>query len=123
MEKSLEHSLCFGVYYHSQSAQHVAQAPPPSVQQVGFARVVTDYATFAYLSDVFVAEAHRGKALGKWLLECIMEYAELQDLRRWMLATADAQGLYGKYGFTSIRQPKLLMKRHNPKMYEKGNNS
>lgn len=94
-QKSVENSLCFGIYHHD--------------VQVGFGRVISDYATFAYLADVFISEQHRGQGLGKWLLESILSYPELQGLRRWMLATRDAQGLYEKYGFTPVRNPGNIM--------------
>jgi GNAT superfamily N-acetyltransferase len=83
MQRALEHSLCFGVYAGD--------------QQVGLARVVTDYATFAWLCDVFILEAHRGKGLGKWLIECVAAHPQLQGLL-FLLATRDAHGLYQRYG-------------------------
>jgi GNAT superfamily N-acetyltransferase len=86
--KSFEGSICFGVY--------------DGGRQVGFARVVTDYATFYWLCDVFIVEKYRGKALGKWLVECIVGYDELKGLKG-LLATRDADGLYEKYGF--VRTP------------------
>ncbi|MBA3705961.1 MAG: GNAT family N-acetyltransferase [Bacteroidetes bacterium] len=92
---TIKNSLCFGVYYKN--------------EQVGFARVVTDYATFAYLADVFILEDHRGKGLSKWLMEVILNYGEVQNLRRWFLATRDAHTLYEKFGFTAIREPEKLM--------------
>jgi len=95
--KSVEKSLCFGVYR--------------KIEQVGFGRVISDYATFAYLADVFIAENHRGQGLGKWLLECILGYPELQDLRRWMLLTKDAHGLYGQYGFIPMSNPGRVMEK------------
>jgi GNAT superfamily N-acetyltransferase len=76
---------------------------------VGFARVITDFATFAYLSDVFVIESHRGLGLSKWLMEVIMGHPQLQNLRRWMLATRDAHGLYEQFGFRSPSNPERLM--------------
>jgi GNAT superfamily N-acetyltransferase len=85
VERSLRHSLGFGVYRGD--------------EQVGFARVVTDLATFAYLADVFVLDAHRGQGLSKWLMECIVDHPDLKDLRRWHLVTRDAQGLYEQFGF------------------------
>jgi len=96
-EKSVENSLCFGVYR--------------KFEQIGFGRVISDYATFAYLADVFIAENHRGQGLGKWLLECILGYSELQGLRRWMLLTKDAHGLYGRYGFIPLRKPERVMEK------------
>jgi GNAT superfamily N-acetyltransferase len=85
VERSLRHSLGFGVYRGD--------------ELVGFARVVTDLATFAYLADVFVLDAYRGRGLSKWLIECILEHPDLRDVRRWHLVTRDAQGLYAKFGF------------------------
>jgi len=87
VERSVENSLPFGLYRGNG-------------RQVGFARVVTDYATFAWLADVFLVEAERGRGLSKWLVESILSHPELQNLRRWLLATRDAQELYRRYGFT-----------------------
>lgn len=95
VEKSLQNSLCFGIFHQD--------------RQVGFGRVVTDRATFAYLADVFVLESHRGRGLGKWLVACVMEHPELQGLRRWLLATADAHDLYRQAGFASLSKPDRLM--------------
>jgi len=85
--------------------------------QVGFARVVTDRATFAYLADAFIVEAERGRGLGKWLMSVIVEHPDLQDLRRWLLATRDAHGLYAQFGFTPLRAPERFMERHDPDVY------
>lgn len=85
VEKSLSNSLCFGVYFND--------------TQVGFARVISDYATFAYLCDVFIVDEYRGKGLSKWLMEKIMQHPDLQNLRRFTLGTRDAHGLYRKFGF------------------------
>jgi GNAT superfamily N-acetyltransferase len=87
--------MCFGVYFHN--------------DQAGFARLVTDNATFAYLADVFILESHRGKGLSKWLMQEIMNHEELQGLRGWMLATKDAHGLYEKFGFTELKTPERIM--------------
>ena len=95
VERSIRGSLCFGVYYKE--------------GQVGFARVITDRATFAYLADVFILEDHRGAGLGKLLVESIMAHPELQNLRLWMLATKDAHELYRKYGFTELAEPARFM--------------
>jgi GNAT superfamily N-acetyltransferase len=100
VERSIAHSLPFGVYYEE--------------RQVGFARVVTDYATFAWLADVFVLEEFRGRGLSKWLLEVVCAHPELQGLRRWLLATKDAHGLYRRYGFTPLADPELWMERFEP---------
>ncbi len=86
---SIQNSLCFGVYQYQ--------------KQVGFARVITDLATFAHLCDVFVLPDYRKSGLSKWLLQTIRSYPDLQNLRRWTLATADAHGLYGQFGFTKLR--------------------
>ncbi|MEO8664115.1 MAG: GNAT family N-acetyltransferase [Ignavibacteria bacterium] len=92
---AIKNSLCFGMYYKN--------------KQIGFARLITDYATFAYLADVYILEEYRGKGLSKWLMEVILNYGEVQDLRRWFLATRDAHGLYKKFGFTSLKEPEKLM--------------
>lgn len=100
IQKSIEHSLCFGVY--------------AGAQQVGFARVVTDYATFAWLCDVFILESHRGLGLGKWLVECIVAHPELLGLRSLLLATRDAHGLYLRYGgFRGLEAAERWMIRRN----------
>ena len=97
VRRSIEHSLCFGVY-HEQT-------------QVGFARVITDRATFACLADVFIVEQHRGHGLGKWLIETIVTHPELRGLRRWILVTRDAHDLYRKSGFVTLRNPERFMER------------
>ncbi len=100
--RSIEHALCFGLFREQ--------------QQIGFGRVITDRATFAYLSDVFVLPSHRGEGLGKWLVECILRHPDLQGLRRWMLATGDAHGLYQQFGF-ALSEPGILMQKVNPETY------
>jgi GNAT superfamily N-acetyltransferase len=84
---------------------------------IGFARVVSDQATFAYVGDVFVLEEFRGKGLSKWLMETIIAHPDLQGLRRWILATRDAHGLYSQYGFASLRFPERWMERTAPDAY------
>jgi GNAT superfamily N-acetyltransferase len=103
--KSVQNSLCFGIYKND--------------EQVGFARVVTDYATFAWVADVFVVEAHRGKGLSKWVMQIIITHPDLQGFRRWALATKDAHDLYKKYGFTELLHPERWMERHDPTAVEK----
>lgn len=103
VRRSIEHSLCFGIYHKN--------------DQVGFARVVTDFATFAYLADVFILEEHQGRGLGRWIMEVIMSHAELQGLRRWMLATRDAHGLYRKFGFEGLSRPESIMQIARPGIY------
>ena len=105
VKKALSNSLCFGLYHKG--------------KQVGLSRVVTDYATYAYLCDVYVLEAHRGKGLGHWMVECVMTHPELQNLRRFMLATRDAHGIYGAFGFTGLTAPERMMERHDPGVYER----
>ena len=102
--RSIEHALCFGIY-------------EGNGKQVGFARVISDFATIAYVGDVFVLETHRGRGLGKWLMECIMQHPALQNLRRWILTTRDAHGLYSQVGFSSVKMPERFMERHRPDVY------
>jgi GNAT superfamily N-acetyltransferase len=98
VEKSIENSLCFGIYKGG--------------QQVGFARVVTDYATFSWLCDVFILAAHRGKGLGKWLVATIVDHPDLQNAKTILLATRDAHQLYARYGgFVSLPMPQKWMVR------------
>jgi GNAT superfamily N-acetyltransferase len=103
VERAIQGSLCFGVYH--------------GTQQVGFARVVTDKATFAYLADVFILESHRGMGLSKRLMERIVSHPELQGLRRFMLVTRDAHGLYRQFGFTELASPERFMEILRPNMY------
>lgn len=100
---AIEHSVCFGLYHHD--------------RQIGFARVISDFATFAYLGDVFVLEDFRGRGLSKWLMESIVSHPELQGLRRWVLATRDAHSLYEKYGFHALTFPERWMERPAPNAY------
>jgi GNAT superfamily N-acetyltransferase len=95
VEKSIEGSLCFGLYINK--------------KQIGFARVITDHATFAYIADVFVLTEYRGKGLSKWLMKGIMRHPGLQGLRRWLLATRDAHGLYAQFGFLPLDKPERIM--------------
>ena len=103
IQRSLEHSLPFGV--------HKAE------QQVGFARVITDYATFAYLADVFILESFRGRGLATWLVEVITAHPDLQGFDLWLLLTRDAHALYHKVGFTASRNPDRVMERRFPDTY------
>ena len=103
--RSIEHALCFGIYDGTSA-------------QVGFARVVSDFATVAYLGDVFVLESHRGRGLSKWMMECIQQHPALQNLRRWILLTRDAHELYRKFGFTALKSPERYMELHRPDVYE-----
>jgi GNAT superfamily N-acetyltransferase len=103
--RSIQHALCFGIYDGDGA-------------QVGFARVISDFATIAYIGDVFVLETHRGRGLGKWLMQCIMQHPALQTLRRWILTTRDAHGLYSDVGFTPVKFPERFMECHNPHVYE-----
>lgn len=103
VEKSIANSLCFGVYDGS--------------AQVGFARVVTDQATFGWLCDVFILESHRGRGLAKWLVDVICQHPTIRSLRRMLLATRDAHELYHTYaGFCRLEHPEKLMERPNPTM-------
>ncbi len=105
VERSIANSLCFGVYEGD--------------RQVGFARVITDYATFAYLADVFIIESHRGRGLSKFLMECIMNHPRLQNFRRFTLATLDAHGLYSKFGFEPPANPARFMEIFRPEVYKR----
>jgi GNAT superfamily N-acetyltransferase len=104
VRRSLEGSLCFGLYHDS--------------RQVGFARVITDRATFAYLGDVYVLEQHRGVGLGKWLMDTVFAHPALSGLRRFILATRDAHSLYARYGFTPLRNPAGYLEIHRPEIYQ-----
>jgi len=97
VERSIRHSLCFGLYREE--------------EQIGFGRVVTDYASFGYVADVYVLEEWRGRGLGKWFIECIVAHPDLQSLRRLLLATRDAHGLYRKIGFKELAHPEFHMER------------
>jgi GNAT superfamily N-acetyltransferase len=108
--RSIEHSLCFGIYDGSGA-------------QAGFARVITDFATIAYLGDVFILESYRSQGLGKWMMECIMQHPDLQGLRRWILLTRDAHGLYKQFGFTPLQSAHRYMELHRPDVYETGQRS
>lgn len=104
VQRSLDNSLNFGLYQNN--------------QQVGFARVVTDYATFAWVADVFVLDEHRGQGLSKWLMEVVLSHQDLQGFRRWVLATKDAHSLYARFGFIALHRPERWMERPDPNMQE-----
>lgn len=106
VERSIENSMCFGLYYNR--------------EQVGFARLITDKATFAYLADVFILKEHRGKGLSKWLMQTIQAQEELQGLRRWFLATSDAHALYEQFGWNVLSEEvrPRFMQRHFPHVYK-----
>lgn len=106
IERAIENSLCFGLLLER--------------QQVGFARVITDKATFAYLADVYVLLEHRGKGLSLRLMEQIIRHPDLQGLRRFMLGTRDAHSLYEKFGFKPLAAPERVMEIHNPDIYSLG---
>lgn len=105
IRRSIENSIAFGVYKDD--------------RQIGFARVITDYATFAWIADVFIIEEFRGRGLSKWLMEVIIGHPELQGFRRWVLATKDAHELYRKFGFVELKKPERWMERHDPNTQEK----
>lgn len=104
VEKSIEHSLCFGVF--------------DGPAQVAFARVVTDYATYAYLCDVYVLEEYRGRGLGKWMIDFVMTHPELQGVRRFQLVTRDAHGLYSRFGFKTPDNPERHMEIFRDGIYD-----
>ena len=105
MKKAIQNSLCFGVFTDSGN-------------QIAFARMVTDSATFAYLADVFVLEEHRGKGISKWIMKNIIEHPNLQGIRRMALATSDAHGLYKEFGFKALNSPESFMELHQPDVYK-----
>jgi len=104
VERSIRNSLCFGLY--------------EGKSQIGFARVISDFATYAYLADVYVLENYRGQGLAKWLMECIQQHPELVGLRRWSLVTRDAHALYEQFGFTPLAKPEGYMERVVPDIYK-----
>jgi GNAT superfamily N-acetyltransferase len=105
VSRSIENSFCFGLFHQE--------------KQVGFARLVTDKATFAYLADVFILTEHRGKGLSKWMLSVIHAHPDLQGLRRWMLGTLDAHELYRQFGWTALPEETVprFMQKHDPDVY------
>lgn len=106
LKKAMANSLCFAVLTDKN-------------EQVGFARVITDYATYAYLADVFVIEAYRGNGLSKELVDAVKQHPELQGLRRITLATRDAHGLYSQYGFSELANPQTFMEIWQPEVYQR----
>jgi GNAT superfamily N-acetyltransferase len=105
VQRSIANALCFGIFEGD--------------AQVGFARVITDRATYAYIGDVFVLESHRGRGLGKRLMQAIMEHPELQGFRRWSLVTSDAHSLYEQFGFTALARPQDYMELRDPDVYQR----
>ncbi|MEO9894396.1 GNAT family N-acetyltransferase [Aurantibacter sp.] len=100
---SIENSLNFGLFFEN--------------KQIGFARIISDYATIAYLGDVYILEEFRGNGLSKWLMSEVMAHPKLQGLRRWILLTDTAEWLYKKFGFTALPKPEVYMEKHNPNVY------
>jgi len=107
VQRSIDNSLCFTIYHHD--------------KLVGFARVISDAATFAYLADVFIIPEERGRGLSRWLMNVIINHPQLQGLRRLILATRDAHDLYAQFGFTPFDKPERWMQRHNPDVYKTPN--
>ena len=105
VQMAIQNSLCFGVYQNE--------------KQIGFARIISDFSTIAYLGDLYILEEYRGNGLSKWLMEAIMSHPDLQGLRRWILLTADAHGLYRQFGWTDIADPTKWMELHNKNVYSK----
>ena len=103
LRKALENSLCIAAFVDR--------------QQVGVARAVTDYATFAYIADVYVLDAHRGRGISRQMIAAVLAHPQMQGLRRLMLVTRDAHGLYEKFGFTALAHPTRVMERHRPDVY------
>ncbi|BBB47838.1 GNAT family N-acetyltransferase [Pelolinea submarina] len=105
LERTLENSLCFGVYQNDGT-------------QVGFGRVVTDYATFAWVTDVFITPEQRGKGLSRFLMETMLMHPELRVIRRWLLGTDEAHGLYRKFGFVDLEHTENYLTKHRGRMYQ-----
>ncbi len=103
VQKSIEGSCCFGLYQNE--------------KQIGFARVITDFATYGYLCDVFVDEAFRGLGLSKWMMAVVHEHPQLQGFRNWALGTKDAHGLYEQFGYVMHPEPFRVMRKSNPDVY------
>ena len=103
VRRSIQHSLCFGVYEHE--------------RQIGFARVISDYTTYAYLDDVYILATYRGQGLGKWLIECILSHPDLQPITRFGLTTLDQQAFYQQFGWTALTYPTRHMERLPPGYY------
>lgn len=114
VERAIQNSMCFGVYDTDQPRA----ADPSKPSQVGFARVITDCATYAYLCDVFILESHRGRGASKLLMRTIIEHPELQGLRRFCLMTRDAHGLYAQFGFGPTPDPTRYMERLDRESYK-----
>ena len=104
VEKAIQHSLCFGAYENG--------------NQVGFARVVTDRASYAYLCDVFTIPSHRGRGIARLLMETILNHPDIHGLRKFNLGTSSAQGLYEKFGWVTLNKPETNRERHSPGAYE-----
>jgi GNAT superfamily N-acetyltransferase len=109
VRRAVENSLCFGVY----------QLDGERNRQIGFARAITDRATYAYLADVYILETHRGQGLARWLMECLLGHPDLLGLRRWGLVTRDAHGLYQRYGFRPLADPSRHLELHDPEIYRR----
>lgn len=107
VERAVRNSLCFSLFERD--------------RQIGFARVVSDYATFAYLCDVYVLDSHQRRGLGTWMMECVMRHPDLQGLRRWHLTTRDAHALYRKFGFVPLSKPERHMEVFTYDMYKQRN--
>jgi GNAT superfamily N-acetyltransferase len=132
VKRGIENSIAFGVYAIGEAeradtqasgcrAAHGPEACPTEVRAtVGFARVITDRATYAYLADVFVLEDRRGRGLSTWLMETVLAHPDLQGLRRFCLLTRDAHGLYAKYGFRPMADPSRYMEWWDPEVYTRG---
>lgn len=105
VKKSIDNSLNFGIYIDQ--------------KQIGYARVISDFSTIAYLGDIFILKEYRGLGLSKWLMEVILGHKDLQNLRRWILLTSTAKWLYEKYGFTKVPKPEIYMEKFNPNVYNK----
>jgi predicted N-acetyltransferase YhbS len=112
IERAIANSLCFGLYLRENEPQQ-----ENNIEQIGFARVTTDKASFAYLADVYILPAYEKRGLGTALIDFVLKHNDLQGLRRFMLCTRDAHGLYNKFGFTGVEEPQMMMQMTKPGLY------
>ncbi len=119
VRQSVEGSLAFGMYEVTAAGPGDGAPGDAGLAQIGFARVISDRAVFAWIGDVFVVDSHQGRGLGLWLMQCVMAHPDLQGMRRWMLASTSARGLYAKIGFSQLAKPELFMEIYDPDIHRR----